>query len=274
LSALAAGPGCLSAEATTALADLANATAFSNDIVQLFKASESSAACKQPSAAMTTTSMVNGAGGVALSVTSQSSNSTLQPVLPAQALLLANLGPGGQLISIGSALAQTSKQAQVLVQVAADKFNKAATAQSATVTAQSNGTVKNSYSATMVTSQMFSTTVPPPLNGSYTGTFSGTQFATNAKSCPISGTLGFSASATTIAVTTPGGGSGTVDQTTGNTTFTLTGVDGTSVTCTFGGSLLSNANAPATGSGTWSCPTTGQPNGFTSANGTWTAGAQ
>jgi hypothetical protein len=267
-----AGSGCLAAEAAKALSDDNNPSAFAADIAQLFNDALTSPACQQPAAATATLGIVNGSGGVALAITAQASNSSAQPVLPISALLLADLGPAGQLLSVATSLAQTTPQARQAVQSAVKSFNMASQSQLQTVVSQSQGTLNNSYTTTSQTAQSFNAATPPPLDGTYAGTFTGTQFVTGACPSSISGSIGFTVQGTNITVTVPGGGSGTLDMTTGIASFQPTsGIGGANVSCSFGGTLLPNQSGPATASGTWSCSSTGLGSSFNSANGTWSA---
>ena len=85
--------GCLAAEAAQALKDVnnPNPTVFNADIVQFFTDSITSTVCKLPNPAIATASVVNGASGVALAFTSQASNPALAQLIPAEALVLADL---------------------------------------------------------------------------------------------------------------------------------------------------------------------------------------
>jgi hypothetical protein len=267
-----AGSGCLAAEAAQALADEGNPTAFANDIAQLFNDAQTSPACMQPAAATATLGIVNGTSGVALAITAQASNSSVQPVLPAAALLLANLGPAGQLLSVATSLAQTSAQARQSVQGAVASFNTASQSQLNTVVSQSQGPLNSSYSSSNQTAMSFNAATPPPLDGTYAGSFTGTQFVTGACPSTITGSLGYTVQGSTITVTIPGAGSGTLDPTTGIASFQPTaGIGGANVSCSFGGTLLPNQTGPASASGTWSCSSTGPGSTFNSGNGTWTA---
>ena len=272
----ATSSGCLASEAEAAVIDAnaGNATNFAADIALLFNDSLTSPACKTPAAAIATLGIVNGAGAVALALTSQAGNSSVQPVLPAAALLLANLGPAGQLLSIGTTVAQTSPQAQQQVQNAVAAFNNASSGQLTQVTAQTQGPLNAPYTTASQTATSFTAAAPPPLDGTYSGTFTGAQFVTNACPGTINGSLGFTVQGGTITVTMPGAGSGTVDTTTGIANFQPGGIGGANVSCTFGGTLIPSQSGPASASGTWSCSSFGVGSNFNSANGTWTAMAQ
>ena len=149
--------GCLASEAEAAVIDAnaGNASNFAADIALLFNDSLTSPACKTPAAAIATLGIVNGAGAVALALTSQAGNSSVQPVLPAAALLLANLGPAGQLLSIGTTLAQTTPQAQQMVQNAVAAFNNASSGQLTQVTAQTQGPLNAPYTTASQTATSF-----------------------------------------------------------------------------------------------------------------------
>ena len=232
-----------------------------------------SPACKTPAAAIATLGIVNGVGAVALAITSQAGNSSVQPVLPAAAILLANLGPAGQLLSIGTTLAQTTPQAQQMVQNAVAAFNNASSGELNQVTGQTQGPLNNSYTTTSQTATSFTAAAPPPLDGTYSGSFTGTQFLTGACPSTINGSIGFTVQGGSITVTMPGAGNGTLDTTTGIASFQPGGIGGPNVTCSFGGTLLPNQTGPASGSGTWACSSFGAGSSFNSANGTWTATA-
>jgi hypothetical protein len=211
-----------------------------------------------------------------LAITSQASNPSLQALLPTAAILLANLAPAGELLSIGTSLAQTTPQALQMVQSAVEAFNLAAGGELNTVISQSQGPLNSSFTSTSQTAMSFNAATPPPLDGTYVGNFTGTQFVS---ACPggagISGSLGFSVQGSTITVTGPGAGTGTLDPETGVATFQPgSGIGGPNVTCSFGGILLPNQTGPASASGTWSCASTGVGSDFNSANGTWTANVQ
>jgi len=274
--AAVAGSGCLAAEAAQALADEGNPTAFSADIAKLFADALTSSACQQASAATATLGIVNGAGGVALALTSQASNVPAQPVLPIAAVLLADLAPAGQLLSVATSLAQTTPQARQQVQASVASFNTASQTQLQNVVQQSQGAINSSYSSSNQTAQTFNAATPPPLDGTYTGTFGGTQFVSGA--CPSTlplAPLSFAVQGSNITVSIPGAGGGTLDMTTGIANFQPTsGIGGANVSCSFGGTLLPNTTGPASGSGTWSCISTGPGSSFDSANGTWTASTQ
>ena len=267
----ATGTGCLAAEAAQALADTGNPAAFANDIAQFFKDSETSSACKQAVAAIATLGIVNGAGGVALAIATQGNNPSLQPLLPAAAILLANLAPGGQLLSVGAALAQTSAQARESVQDAVASFETASSGELATVIGQSQGPLNNSYSSVSQTATSFDAAMPPPLDGAYAGTFTGTQFVPGACSGPINGPLAFDVAGSAISA---GAAIGTLDPESGAASFPVGGIGGANVSCSFGGILLPNQPGPVVASGTWSCLSTGVGSAFNSANGTWTATMQ
>ena len=148
-----AGTGCLSAEASKALAEVNNPTAFNPtafnaDIVQFFTDSTTSTACNSPDPAIATAGVVNGASGVALAFTSQASNPALAQLIPAEALVLADLGPAAQLIAVGVTLAQITPQAIQAVQTSVMTFNTAASSQVATVANNSTGALNNTYSDT------------------------------------------------------------------------------------------------------------------------------
>ncbi len=276
-AAQATGSGCLATEAAAAVADASagNSANFANDIELLFKDSETSTACQQPSAAMATLGIVNGAGGVALALTAQGANESIQPaVLPATALLLANLAPGGQLLSIGAAIAQTTAQSRQMVQSAVASFNRASMGQLGTLITQTTGPLNSSYNSTDHTEASFVAATPPPLDGTYAGTFTGTQFITGTCQAPINGSLQFSVQGGDITVTIPGAGTGTLDAANGKASFQPTGIGGSNVTCSFGGILLPNQTGPASASGTWSCSSNGIGSSFNSANGTWSATMQ
>jgi hypothetical protein len=268
--------GCLATEAAAAVADAnaGNAANFANDIALLFADSLTSAACRTPAAAIATLGIVNGAGAVALAITAQASNSSVQPVLPAAAILLANLSPAGQLLSIATTLAQTTPQAQQMVQNAVAAFNNASSGQLSQVTGETEGPLNSSYTTTNQTAMSFTAAAPPPLDGTYSGSFTGTQFVTNACPSTINGSIGFTVQDGSITVTMPGAGSGTLDTTTGIASFQPGGIGGSNVSCAFGGTLLPSQTGPASGSGTWSCSSFGAGSRFNSANGTWSAMAQ
>jgi hypothetical protein len=160
------------------------------------------------------------------------------------------------------------------VQTAVANFNQASSGQLTAVVGQSQGALNTSFSSTNQSENSFIAATPPPLDGNYAGNFLGTQFVANACSAPITGSLGFTVQANTITVTIPGAGNGVLDPTTGVATFQPTGIGGSNVSCSFGGTLLPNQSGPAAASGTWSCSSTGLGSGFNSANGTWTATAQ
>jgi hypothetical protein len=208
-----------------------------------------------------------------LAITAQANATAIQPILPAAALLLADLGPAGQLLSIGTSLAQKSAQSRQLVQSAVASFNQASSTQLNAVAGQTQGPLNTSFSSTSQTETSFSAATPPPLNGAYAGSFTGTAFATGVCPAPIGGSLGFSVSSGNITATLPGAGSGTLNPDTGIASFAPGGLGGTNVNCSFAGTLLQNT-APATGSGTWSCTSTGAGSTFNSANGTWSATMQ
>ncbi len=113
IGAQSSGPGCLAAEASAALSDnsAGNAAAFNADIANLFQDSATSPACQQPDAAEAA------AGNYRWRERGGAWRFCLRPVrglvavVPGQALAYADLGPAGQLIGIGVALAQTSSQA-------------------------------------------------------------------------------------------------------------------------------------------------------------------
>ena len=273
--ATAGGNGCLAAEAQAAINDsnAGNVAGFANDLTQLFADSETSTSCQQPTPAIATLGIVNGAGGVALAIIAQANSTAIQPILPTAALLLADLGPAGQLLSVGTSLAQTSTQSRQMVQSAVASFNLASSAQLSAVAGQTQGPLSTSFSSTGQTETSFNAETPPPLDGTYAGSFTGTEFATGACPAPISGSIGFKVSGASIAATIPGSGSGTLDPNTGIASFAPSGL-GANVTCSFAGTLLQNPTASATGSGTWSCTSTGIGSTFNSANGTWSATMQ
>jgi len=269
------GPsGCLATEASTALSDMDNPGAFGSDIAQLFEDSETSSACQKSAAATSTLGFVNGAGGVALALTAQATNTSVQPVLPTAAILLANLAPAGQLLSIGATLGQTTAQARQIVQSAVASFNQASSSQLSAVAGQSQGALNTSYTSTNQGETSFIAATPPPLDGVYAGSFTGTQTVSASCSAPINGSLGFTAQGDVITATVPNAGAGTLDPSTGTATFAIGGIGGPAVNCTFGGILLPNESGPASASGTWSCVAIGAGSQFESANGTWTASAQ
>ncbi len=264
---------CLAAEAAAALSDSSNrnAAAFANDIVQLFEASETSAACEQSDAAAAAAGNVNGAGAVALGFLAQAGNPEVNSVVPGQALAYANLGPAGQLISIGVSLAQTSNQDTQSVLGSVKTFNQAAGKQLTSLISHTVGaTLQASYSATSQAANSLALAAPQ-FNGTWSGTLNGTQFFTG-NSCPISGALGFSTTGTAIAVTAPETGTGMVDDSSGIATFTIAGLGDPNATCTFDGTFAVNTSGAASASGTWSCSVPAPvASGFTSANGTWSA---
>ena len=266
------GSGCLAAEAAQALADDGNPAAFANDITQLFANAQSSPACKEPGAAIATLGIVNGSAGVALAITSEAGNSTVQPVLPITALLLAELGPTGEVLGLSAALGQTTPQAQQAVEASVASFNRAAQGQLKMLVGETQGPLNTTYSNINQNEQSFDATTPQPLDGTYAGSFTGTQFVTGACPSTIMGSLSYAVQGGNITVTLPGGGSGTLDTTTGAATFAPgSGIGGANVSCSFGGTFLPNPSASATASGTWSCVSTGAGSTFNSANGTWTA---
>jgi hypothetical protein len=274
--AAATGGGCLATEAQVAVNDSnnGNVAGFANDLAQLFADSETSTACQQPAPAIATLGIVNGAGGVALAITAQASAAAIQPILPAAALLLADLGPAGQLLSVGTSLAQTSAQSRKMVQSAVASFNLASSAQLNAVIGQAHGALNSSFASTGQTETTFNAATPLPLDGGYVGTFTGTQFAPNACPAPINGSLGFTVTGGTISATLPGAGSGALDPDTGVASFAPGGLGGTNVSCLFAGTLLQNPTASASASGTWSCSSTGAGSTFNSANGMWSAAMQ
>jgi hypothetical protein len=269
------GTGCLAAEAAKVLADAGSPsfdkTTLDNDLLTLFQDSETSPACMQPGAAIATLGIVNGAGAVALAVLTAPSNPSTQALLPAEALLQANLSPAGQLLGIGTTLAQTTPRARQQVETAVAAFNQASNHQLTTVISQTQGPLAGSYTSTNQTAMAFTAATPPPLDGTYAGSFTGTQFASGACPAPITGSLGFTVAGTAVTATIPGAGSGTLDPTTGTASFQPTGIGGANVSCSFDGTLLPNQTGPATASGTWSCSSIGIGSNFNSANGTWTA---
>ena len=270
-----AGSGCLASDAAKALADQGNPKQFTADIALLFTDALTSPACQQPGAALATLNIVNGSGGVALAITAKASNSSVQGVVPEAALLLADLGPAGQLLSVATTLAQTTPQARQQVQTQVASFNTASKSQLQMVVGESQGPINNTYSGNNQTAQTFNAATPPPLDGTYSGSFTGTQFVTGACPSTITGSLGYAVQGGNITVTIPGAGSGMLDTTTGIASFQPTsGIGGANVSCTFGGTLLPNQTGPATASGTWSCSSTGPGSTFNSANGTWTASSQ
>jgi sugar lactone lactonase YvrE len=267
----AAGNGCLATEAAQALADVANPQAFANDIATFFQHSQSSPACTQPGPAIATLGIVNGTSGVALSITAQFGNVAVQPLLPSQALLLANLAPGGQLLSTGATLAQTSTRGQQQVLSVVAIFNRAANQELNTVIENTSGPLQNNLVSIGQGQTSITQSVTPPTDDSYSGTFTGTQFFTGG-SCGVNGSLAFSVSGTSIAVTGPAAGSGSLDLNSGSGGFTLSGISEPGSACSFGGSFT-QSSLP-TVSGTWSCSTGSAGAGFVSANGTWSATGQ
>ncbi len=269
--AQASGSGCLAAQAMQALSDTGNSTAFISDIAQLFLASQSSPACQQPGAAAAAAGIVNGAVGVALGVISQAGNPQVAALASAEALLYANLGPGGQLINTGVTLAQTSDAARLAVESSAQTFNLGSSSQVSTVVMQSQGLLQSTYTSTGQTATSFDQATPP-FDGTYSGTFTGTQFFTGGSSCSITGALGLGVAGSTITATAPGAGSGTL--TNNNGSFTVDGIGGTGSSCSFTGTFSVNASGTPAASGTWSCTAPSSSSGFTSATGTWSASKQ
>ncbi len=244
IGAQTTGAGCLAMEAAAALADnsAGNASAFTTDIANLFQDSQTSPACMQPGAAIAAAGTIDGASAAALAILSQSSNSQLAPVVPGQALAYADLGPAGQLIGIGVALAQTSGQALQAVVGSIESFNQAAGGQLGTLIMNTQGPVLQSYMLTSQAATSLDQTVQQ-FDGAYSGSFTGNEYVTIAN-CPtivvgpISGTLDFSASGGSITTTAPGAGIGTVDDSSGIASFTIAGLADASVTCTFNGHVL------------------------------------
>jgi hypothetical protein len=231
----------MAAEAAQALQDVNNTSAFNSDIVRFFTDSTTSAACRQPSPAIATAGIVNGASGVALAFTSQASNPAFALVIPAEALVLSDLGPAAQLIGVGVALAQTTPQARQAVQSSLMTFNNAATNQLMTVTSNSQqGALQNTYSATANTVNSFIQTVQPPFNGSYVGSFIGTQ-SYSGGSCAIAGSLAFTVNGSTITLTVPSAGAGTLDAN-GSGGFSVTRIAVAGATCSFSGTFTQGAS--------------------------------
>ncbi len=283
IGAQSGGGGCLAVEAAAALSDnsAGNAAAFSTDIANLFQDSETSPACKAPGAAAAAAGIVDGAGAAALSILSQASNPQVAPAVPAQALAFADLAPAGQLISIGVSLAQTSPQALQSVVNSVNGFNQAASSQLMTVITSTQGpTLAASYTSTQMTATSLAAAVPP-LDGAYSGTFTGNENVTVANPCPttvaspISGTLDLSASGATIATTAPAAGSGMLSNGSGNFNVAIPSLADPNATCTFNGTFLADTTGGASASGTWSCtPSATSASGFLSANGYWSASRQ
>jgi hypothetical protein len=271
-AAPAAGTGCLATEAAQALADINNSQNFANDIATFFQDSQSSPACTQPGPAIATLGMVNGTGGVALSITAQFADTTVQPLLPSQALLLAHLGPGGQLLSTGAALAQSTAQTQQQVLNAVATFNAAANPElNVVIENTSPGILQNAFNSANVAQTSVNQSTTPPTDDTYIGSFTGTEFFTSTSSA-ISGPVNFSVQGTDIEVTAPASATGTLDLSTGSGSFTLSGIAKSGSTCSVGGSFTQNT--PPSASGTWSCSRGNAGGGFISANGTWTAQGQ
>src|SRR5208282_4528896 len=172
----------------------------------------------------------------------------------------------------GVTLAQTSDQARQAVESSVQTFNQGSSSQVSTVVMQSQGALQNTYSSTSQTAITFSQAAPPPLDGTYSGTFTGTQFFTGGNSCPISGALSLGVSGLVITATAPGAGSGTLTNNSGSSTsgsFTIDGIGGAGGSCSFIGtfSVDTTGAATASASGTWSCTAPTSSSGFTSANG-------
>ena len=269
----AIGSGCMAAKAQQALSDTGNPTLFTSDIAQMFLASQTSPACQQPGAAAAAAGIVNGAVSVALGVISQADKPQVAALAPAEALVYANLGPGGQLISIGVSLAQTSPQARQAVESSAQTFNQGSSSQVTTVVTQSQGPLQNTYSNTSQTATTFDQAAPP-FDGTYSGSFTGTQFFTGGNSCSISGAIGLGVAGSTITATAPGAGSGMLNNDGGS--FTIDGIGGAGGSCSFTGTFSVDATGavPPSASGTWSCTAPSSSSGFISANGAWSASKQ
>jgi hypothetical protein len=270
------GTGCLAPEASAALSDnsAGNAAAFNTDIAKLFRDSATSPACQQPGAAEAAAGIIDGASAAALAILSQA-GSKVGAVVPGQALAYADLGPAGQLIGIGVALAQTTPEALQAVVTSINNFNQAAGPQLTKVIANTQGmTLASSYDSTETTFTALAVAVQL-FDGAYTGTFTGNEYFTLANcpstvTSPIDGTLGLNAAGATITTTAPAAGSGAVDDRSGMASFTIPGLADPNATCTFNGTFAADNSGAATASGTWSCSVTGPTaSGFTSANGYW-----
>ncbi len=271
MEAQAASGGCLQSQAQQALNDDDNAAAFTNDITQLFDASLSSPACQQPGAAIATAGIVNGATGVALGIIAQAGTASVNPLVPGEAVLYADLGPAGQLISTGLVLAQTSDQASQAVEDSVETFNLGSAGQVGKVIAATAGALQTPYNATAMTAASFNQAVPA-FDGGYSGNFSGMQFFSGGTSCSISGAIGLSVVGMTVTAYAPGAGSGTLSNNSGS--FAIAGVGEAGVSCSFAGTFATDASGAAMVSGTWSCTAPAASSGFTSANGTWSASRQ
>jgi hypothetical protein len=277
ISAQSSTAGCLASEASAALSDneAGNAAAFNADIANLFEDSATSPACQQPDAAEAAAGIIDGASATALAILSQA-GSPLAAVVPGQALAYADLGPAGQLIGIGVALAQTSSQAFEAVVNSLQSFNLAASSQLTTVINNTQGaTLAGSYASTQMTFTALAAAVPL-FDGAYTGSFTGNEYFTLANCpstavSPLNGTLSLSVAGATITTTAPAAGSGTVDDSSGIASFTIPGLADPNAMCVFNGTF-EDTSGTATAAGTWSCSVSGPTSsGFTSANGYWSA---
>jgi hypothetical protein len=90
------------------------------------------------------------------------------------------------------------------------------------------------------------------INGSYTGSFSGTDFFDDGSTAPDSGTVAFTVSSGAMTVTDPLSGSGTVSAS-GDADFLAGSVAGVGVACTFTGTFLVTGSGGASADGTYAC---------------------
>jgi hypothetical protein len=117
----------------------------------------------------------------------------------------------------------------------------------------------------VVSNQPKSFTIITP-NGTYEGSFAGTDFPDGEPAESEGGDLSFSVTKGAVTVTTPGPGSGTV-QKSGSATFKTSGSGSSSgTTCTFGGNFNVGKDGSASAKGTYNCTYSGGH-----SEGTWNA---
>lgn len=112
----------------------------------------------------------------------------------------------------------------------------------------------------------------PSFDGSFSGTYSGSQSTPSGGSDPVAGAMAFSVSGNVVTMTAPGSGAGTVDAGGGASfSFTISATQaqgGTGGTCEFVG-FLTNTGVAKSASGTMSCHGPGN-----SLSATWSATAK
>lgn len=268
IEAAAADTGCLAPEASASTADPSY-----TDLTR-FTSAGYATQCQIASARDTALAVVAGSAAVGLAV--------VGAVLGVEAAGAASLAIGGVLayVTVVSALGligvqgelgltgaenravvvQELKQLEQFVTDTLTSSGIAAVAGDAVGRVWDAAKGAKGYLEALASAPLPSTVVAPTLDGTWSGTFTGSQVATNGSTGPASGTISFSVSGATMTVTAPGAGSGSVDGGgTASATFTVPpnpSTNGTGGTCQLSGLLTDNSGVKDA-TGTIKCTGTG-----------------